>query len=137
MALPTITGEFNVIGQPEIRFSNNGSAWLKIRGIAKDRKKVDGNWVDGDPLFIDIIVNNGAEHLFESIVERDSIIVSGALKSREHEGRTYYEIRADSAGVSTRWAPAKTPNSSTKAPTAEKVAQDFDATIIQSDIAPF
>ena len=137
MPLPLINGEFNVIGQPEIRFSNDGAAWLKIRGLAKDRKKTDGAWVDGDPLFIDIVVGTGAEHLFESIVERDTISVSGKLKSREHDGKTYFEIRADSVGVSTRWAPAKTPNSNQKAPSLNKVAKEFDATPIQSDEAPF
>lgn len=113
--LPTITGEFGVVAEPDLRFSEKGSAWLKLRGIAKDRvKAADGTWGDGDPLFIDIITNNGAEHLYESIVKGDTIIVSGKLKQREYEKdgekRTVMEIRADSIGVSTRWGPAKTNN---------------------------
>jgi single-stranded DNA-binding protein len=136
MSLPAISGEFGIVADPEIRFGTTGSAWLKIRGVAKDRKNVDGKWVDGDPLFMDIIVSHGAENLFDSAVKGDSILVTGKLKSREHEGRTYYEIRADSVGVSTRWNPAKTPKSTEKAPSIDAVAKEFEATI-QSDVAPF
>jgi single-stranded DNA-binding protein len=137
MPLPTITGEFGIVADPEIRFGTTGSAWLKVRGIAKDRKPDGkGGFADGDPLFIDIVVNHGAENLYESVVKGDSVIVTGKLKAREHEGKTYYEIRADSVGVSTRWNPAKTAKSSEKAPSIDSVAKEFDATI-QPDEAPF
>lgn len=140
--LPFITGEFGVVQEPELRFSDKGSAWIKIRGIAKDRVRVDGNWTDGDPLFIDIVTSSGAEHLYESIVKGDSIIVSGKLKQREYEKdgqkRTIIEIRADSVGVSTRWGPAKTKAAiDAGGSSAVETAQDMLGATEISDAAPF
>ena len=114
--LPPIAGEFGIVADPEIRFSDKGSAWVKMRCVAKDRvRDANGAWSDGDPCFIDVIVNHGAENLFESVVKGDSVLVIGALKQREYEvdgqKRTSYQIRADSVGVSTRWGTAKTPKS--------------------------
>lgn len=112
--LPTITGEFGVVKEPEIRFSDKGTAWAKIRCSAKDRKRdANGNWTDGDPLYIDIVVGNGAENLVESVLPGDTIIVQGKLKMREYEvdgqKRQGYQISADTVGVSLRWNAAKTP----------------------------
>jgi len=111
--LPIISAEFGVVADPEIRFTQAGKAWLKIRGKAADRAKDDsGNWADKDPLFIDIIVGAGAENLAESITKGDSIVVVGKLKMREYEKNgeraVSYQISADSIGPSTRWSAAKT-----------------------------
>lgn len=111
--LPPIAGEFGIVADPEIRFSEKGGAWVKMRCVAKDRvRDANGTWSDGDPCFIDVIVNQGAEHLFDSVVKGDSVLVIGALKQREYEvdgqKRTSYQIRADAVGVSVRWGTAKT-----------------------------
>lgn len=112
--LPIITGEFGVVGEPDIRFNDKGRAWAKVRGSFKDRVRDSmGNWTDGERMFIDIIINTGAEHLIESIRPGDSITVSGRFVIREwqdKEGAKRYspEIKADSVGVSLRWGTAKT-----------------------------
>ena len=111
--LPPISGEFGIVADPEIKFSEKGSAWVKLRCVAKDRvRDANGTWSDGDPCFIDVIVNQGAENLIESVVKGDSIVVVGVLKQREYEvdgqKRTSYQIRADAIGVSVRWGTAKT-----------------------------
>jgi single-strand DNA-binding protein len=113
VALPSINGEFTVVKDPDIRYSNNGKAWAMIRGVAKDRvRDSNGNWADGDPCFIDIIVAGQAENLYESICKGDSIIVSGKLKARQYdhngETRTGYSITATDIGVSLRWGAART-----------------------------
>lgn len=115
MALPAISGEFGVIDL-DLKFSDKGTAWLKIRAVAKDRvRDASGQWTDGDPVFIDIICNQGAEHLYESVVKGDSIIVSGRLKQRtwEKDGQkqSAIQIAADSIGVSVRWGTARTQRS--------------------------
>ena len=131
--LPPITGEFGIVADPEIRFSEKGSAWVKLRCVAKDRvRDANGTWSDGDPCFIDIIVNQGAENLFESVVKGDSIVVIGALKQREYEvdgqKRTSYQIRADAVGVSVRWGTAKTPKSLESTGNVESVKEALGAT---------
>jgi single-strand DNA-binding protein len=139
--LPTIHGEFGVVADPELRFSDKGSAWIKVRGIAKDRVRDNtGNWSDGDPLFIDILLSGqSAEHLFESIVKGDTITVTGKLKQREYEKdgekRTAMEIRADSIGVSVRWGTAKTAKSLES--NVSKVAEELGATVLEDTVVPF
>lgn len=139
--LPTIHGEFGVVADPELRFSDKGSAWIKVRGIAKDRVRDNtGNWSDGDPLFIDILLSGqSAEHLFESIVKGDTITVTGKLKQREYEKdgekRTAMEIRADSIGVSVRWGTAKTAKSLDS--NVSKVAEELGATVLEDTVVPF
>lgn len=143
--LPTINGEFGVVAEPELKFSGNGNAWLKVRGIAKDRVRDAGTgaWSDGDPLFIDIICNQGAENLFESIAKGDTIIVSGKLKQRTYEKdgekRTVFEIRADSVGVSVRWGIARTVASiQASTNTVANAEEILGATVITEQVeAPF
>lgn len=113
--LPNISGEFAVL-KLDLKFGEKGKAWLKIRGKAADSvRDSNGAWTEGPPLFIDIIVNQGAEHLFDSVVEGDNILVNGKLKQREYEvdgqKRVSYQIHAQNIGVSTRWATAKTQKS--------------------------
>jgi len=111
-----ISGMFGVVDAPDIRFGDDGSAWVKLRGVAKDRRRTkDGQWEDGDPTYIDIIVNGkNAENLAESVTKGDAIVVSGKLVQREwtnKEGQKQkaYSIRASEVGVSTQFTPAKTP----------------------------
>lgn len=110
MALPTVTGEFGVVGNPETRFSTEGKPWMKIRGVAKSRKRgANGAWTDGESTFIDIIVfDQLATNLTEQgLAAQDSITVTGRLSMREWEQdgqkRTSYQITADSVGMSVRW----------------------------------
>jgi single-strand DNA-binding protein len=140
MTLPIITGEFGVISL-DLKFSQKGSAWLKIRAVAKDRvRDANGTWNDGDPLFIDIVVNQGSEHLYESVVKGDTITVAGKLKQREYEvdgqKRTDIQIHADNVGVSTRWAPARTQRS-IDANGVSAVKESLGAEVIEQTEAPF
>jgi len=137
--LPTISGEFGVVKEPEIKFTDKGTAWAKIRCSAKDRKRdAQGNWTDADPLYINIIVGNGAENLIESVLPGDSIVVTGRLKMREYEvdgqKKQEYQIAADTVGVSMRWNTAKTPrmieSQGNTATAVAAVADAFDATEI-------
>ena len=123
--LPQIASEFGVARQPEIMFGKEGKAWAKIRCVAKDRvRDAMGKWVDGEPLYIDVIVNVGAEHIVESVAVGDSIIAIGKLTQREYEKdgtkHTIIQFRAESIGVSTRFAPARTQRAMDAANTENK-----------------
>ena len=142
MGLPTITAEFGVVKEPELRFSENGSAWMRVRCKAsKDIRGADGTWTKGKPLFIDVVVGSKyATNLAESIANGDTIIVHGELEPNEwtdKEGNTHSEIRvrADYVGVSVKWQAARTPNVSKPADDVASVAASLGATIIES--APF
>lgn len=138
--LPPISGEFGIVADPELRFSDKGNAWVKVRCVAKDRvRDSTGAWSDGDPVFIDILVNQGAEHLYESVVKGDTIIVMGKLKQREYEQdgqkRTVYQIAADAVGVSVRWGTAKTQRVLDQSSGIQAVAEALGATEVTD--APF
>lgn len=146
MPLPYVSGEFGVVFDPEIRFTdsgtNKGKAWVKIRGKAVDRVRDSmGNWSDSDPTFIDIIIghNAGAEHLFESIAKGDTVMVTGKLKQREYEKDgvkiTTLQIAADSVGVCTRWGTAKTAKVLEQSTAIDEVAAALGATKVEE--APF
>ena len=86
MALPVVTGEFGVVGNPEVRFSSEGKPWMKIRGVAKSRKRgANGAWTDGESTFIDIIVfDQLATNLTEqNLAAQDSITVMAAATPQE------------------------------------------------------
>ena len=114
MALPLITGEFGVVKEPEIKFSNNGKSWLTLRCVAKERKRQGDQWVDGYVTFIDVVAfDKQAENLVESVSKGDTIMVTGKLVQREWEDnegnkRSTMQINADQLAVSLRWGPAKT-----------------------------
>lgn len=136
--LPVIHGEFGVVADPEVKFSEKGNAWLRLRLIAKDRvRDTNGQWVDGKPLFLDAwIAGKMAENLTDSVSKGDSIIVSGKLEMNEWEDntgtkRTSYRILVDQVGVSLRW-------SSTKQVTREQaVARVTEAFEAQPEQPPF
>jgi single-strand DNA-binding protein len=138
MALPTISGSFGVSQEPDLRFSNDNKPWLKIRGVAKDRKynSATKDWEDGDPCYIDIIVDGKtAENLYESVAIGDEIVVSGKLSQREWTGddgkkQKAYTLRADTAGVSTRFSPAPSPKFRASAPEPAAVASS-------GEVSPF
>jgi single-strand DNA-binding protein len=133
--LPSVSGEFGVVAEPEMRFSNDGKPWLKIRAVAKDRR-----WnsetrqyedVPDSVMYIDITVGGkAAENLAASIDKGDQIIVSnGSLSMREWTNdagvtQKAYSIRANEIGVSTRFkaagsaggAPAAAPKQSEVVP---------------------
>jgi single-strand DNA-binding protein len=112
--LPTISGEFGVVQDPELRFNDNGKAWMKIRGKATARTRdKDGNWVDGEICFVDIIVSQKlAENTMESISKGSTITVIGSLHYREWENnegtkQKTYSIWADSLGVTPKFSPVR------------------------------
>lgn len=114
MSLPTISGEFGVVQEPELRI-NGDRPWVKIRGVAKDRRQSpSGEWEDGEPCYIDIVIGGKiGENLMESVTIGDAIIVTGTLSQREWVGvdgknQKAYSIRASSVGVSTRFGAAST-----------------------------
>lgn len=114
-SLPTISGEFGVVRDPDLRWNDQGRPWVVVRGVAKSRKydKDTNEWSDGDALYIDILLSGQmAENITESVTVGDTITVSGRLaykewKTKEGESRHSYQIQADYIGVSVRFAPQK------------------------------
>lgn len=109
-----VSGEYGIVFEPEVKFSDKGTAWVKLRGKSTERvRDAQGNWTDGKVLFVDILVfGKLAENVADSVTKGDSVVVLGKLEANERTDdqgnkRTDYRIIADSVGVSLRWKPVK------------------------------
>jgi single-strand DNA-binding protein len=107
----TIVG--NLVDDPELRFTNTGTAVANLRVAVTQRIQQDGQWRDGDTSFLKVNVWRGqAEHLADSLTKGDRVMVTGRLRQRswetpEGDKRSVTEIEADEVGASLKWATAK------------------------------
>jgi single-strand DNA-binding protein len=115
MALPTVNGEFRVVTDPELRFTQSGKAVASARIAANSRKKDDstGEWKDDKECFLNLTIwGREAENFVESCEKGTLVLLSGRLETRnyetrEGEKRTSFDVTADSFGPSLRWSTAK------------------------------
>jgi single-strand DNA-binding protein len=109
----TLTVVGNLTDDPELRFTPSGAAVAKFRVASTPRVMKDGEWKDGDPLFLSCVLwRDAAEHVAESLQRGARVIVTGRLKqrsyeTREGEKRTVIELDVDEIGPSLRYATAK------------------------------
>lgn len=110
MALPYLMVEGNVVAEPELRFTPSGKAVANFRVAANSKRQVNGQWEDGDSLFLTCSVwEQLAENVAETLKKGMSVLVYGQLKQREWEDkegnkRVSVEMDAKSVGVSLRFA---------------------------------
>jgi single-strand DNA-binding protein len=114
MSLPTLNGTARLIDTPELRFSAQGTAVIKLRLAFNARRKDDsGQWVDGDSFFINgTVFGQHAQNLADSLEKGMEVVVSGRLKTeqwetREGEKRSGPSLLVDSIGPSLRFATAR------------------------------
>ena len=92
MALPTITAVGNLVFEPDFGVTANGISRCKMRIACNERKKVDGDWVDGDTSFFDIIVWRGlADAAGDNFKKGQSILVVGKVKISKYEDKNGVE----------------------------------------------
>jgi single-strand DNA-binding protein len=109
----TISG--NLVGDPELRYTQTGQAvaTFRVASTPRFRDNATGEWKDGDSLFLSCNVwRQAAENAAESLQRGMRVIVSGRLRQRsyetkEGEKRTVYEVEVDDVGPSLRNASAK------------------------------
>jgi single-strand DNA-binding protein len=103
----------NLVDDPELRFTGNGSAVANLRVAVTQRIQQDGTWRDGETSFFKVNVWRGqAENLADSLAKGDRVMVSGRLRQRswetpQGEKRSVTELEADEVGASLKWATAK------------------------------
>tara|TARA_R110000868_G_scaffold121118_10_gene321459 strand:+ start:1608 stop:1979 length:372 start_codon:yes stop_codon:yes gene_type:complete len=101
MALPTITAVGNLVFEPDFGVTANGISRCKMRIACNERKKQDGEWVDGDTSYFDIIVWRGlADAAGDTFKKGQAILVVGKVKVTKYEDkngveRQGVEIHAD------------------------------------------
>lgn len=87
--LPRIPISGRMVADPELRFSEgSGKAFCTFRVVASDRKQVDGKWVDDKTLWQQCVAfGDLAEHIAESLVKGDLVVVLGRLETKEWTDR--------------------------------------------------
>jgi single-strand DNA-binding protein len=102
-----------LVEDPELRFTNTGTAVTNLQVAVTQRIQHDGEWRDGDTSFLKVNVWRGqAEHLADSLAKGDRVMVTGRLRQRswdtpDGDKRSVTEIEADEVGASLKWAAAK------------------------------
>src|SRR4029434_6388432 len=107
----TIVG--NLVDDPELRFTNTGTAIANMRVAVTQRIQQDGEWRDGDTSYLRVNVwRSQAEHLADSLAKGDRVMVTGRLRQRswetpEGEKRAGAEIEARDVGATLQFATAQ------------------------------
>lgn len=143
--LPTISGEFRAVADPELRFAPSGTAVGTIRLVANSRKKTDaGEWVDDKVVWLrGVTFKQQAENLAESVSKGDLVLVTGKLQTEEWEKdgekKQSYTILIDSIGPSLARNAARPMDTSrtAAAPAAAAPADDPWAVPAGGDEPPF
>jgi len=121
MSNNSVTLVGNLVDDPELRFTPNGVAMVRVR-FAVNRRYQDRNneWQEETSFFGGTCWRDMAENVAESLQKGMRIIVTGRLEQRswetqDGEKRSMIEVRIDDIGPSVRWATAsvtRTPRSS-------------------------
>ena len=141
----TVVGR--VGSDPELRFSPNGVAVGRFRLGSTERKFQDGEWRDGDTLWVTVTCfRDMAEHCVDSLVKGDQVIVVGHLQideweTKEGEKRVTPNLVADHIGPSLKFR--VTPHSEQRRAERSRSKSEADpwasqpAAAEQSDDPPF
>lgn len=109
MPVPRMTVEGRLAADPNLRFSQSGTAVASMRIVAADRRKNEqtGEWEDGDTLWLDVTCfNKLAENICESVQKGDLVVVHGRVRTEEWTDRESGQKRqkiamiADTIGAS-------------------------------------
>lgn len=100
-----ITSIGNLVRDPEVR--GNTNSITKLRMASTERVQENGEWKDGDTVFIDVVCFNNLAQSVKSLRKGDRVIVHGRLKYREFKRADGsnghdYEIVANELGMSLR-----------------------------------
>lgn len=105
--LPTISGEFRIGSDVELKFGASGTPYAQFRAVASQRKKNDsGEWVDDKELWVSVTCfKQLAENVAGSLGKGNLVLITGKLSSRQYqsnsgENRTSIDVTADFVGPS-------------------------------------
>lgn len=114
MSLPNLSGVGRLVEDPQLRFSQSGTAVCSVNlAFNSRRKNAAGEWEDGDSFFVrGTAFKELAESMAESLTRGCEVVVSGRLKLDRWEDKQSGEKRSapslliDAIGPSLRYATA-------------------------------
>ena len=119
--MPTLTILGNLVRDPELRYTANGTPVANLTVTENHRRKnTAGGWEDAEPTYWPVTVwGEHAEHLAESVTAGARVVVLGRTGTRvwtpsegERAGQAQrrLEVIADEVAPSLRWATATITN---------------------------
>lgn len=114
MSLPNLSGVGRLVEDPQLRFSQSGTAVCSVNlAFNSRRKNAAGEWEDGDSFFVrGTAFKEMAESMAESLTRGCEVVVSGRLKLDRWEDKQTGEKRSapslliDAIGPNLRYATA-------------------------------
>lgn len=100
--LPRISIECRLAADPDLKFSQSGTAVARLRVVAADRRRNEqsGEWEDGDTLWLDVTCfKQLAENVVESVAKGDLLLIQGKLKTEEWTDRESGQKRSKIAMI--------------------------------------
>jgi single-strand DNA-binding protein len=104
----------NITHDPETRFTPSGLlvCSFTVAVNPKVRDKESGKWTDGEPSFLRVQAwRDLGEHVAESLVRGDRVIVTGSLREerweKDGEKHSRWTLTADSVGADLTFATVK------------------------------
>lgn len=109
----TVVG--NVVSDPELRYTSNGTPVASFRIVSNTRRydQATNTWVDGTSTFLSCSAwRNLGQNVASSITKGMRVIVTGVFRDASYtdnqgNNRTAYEILVDDIGPSLRYATAE------------------------------
>jgi single-strand DNA-binding protein len=87
MALPNVIAIGNIVFDPDFKVTDSGLSRCKLRLACNERKKVDGEWTDGETTYVDIVLWRGLADAAGELSKGAAIMVSGKLRIRSYENK--------------------------------------------------
>jgi single-strand DNA-binding protein len=115
----TLTGRLT--RDPELRFTNSGTAVAQFTVVTSKRFKNGDQWEEQDVSFWDCTAfKEQAENIAEEFSKGDAVIVVGQMRqeswmNKDNEKRTSWKVLVDSSGHDLRFKKSVTPATTTKA----------------------
>lgn len=109
MPLPNVVAHGVLGADPELRYAANGNAYTRLRLACTERRKgQDGQWHDAGTTWLDVTIFGAqAEPAAAELIKGTRVLVTGRLEQREHDGKTYYGLRADHVARDLQGTPAQ------------------------------
>ena len=109
----TVSG--NLTAAPKSGESRAGTKWARLRVASTSRvfDRTEGQWRDGDSLFLDVVCwRRLAENVVLTLERGDRVLVNGRLRQRSYEDQQgvrhqAWELDAESVGPDLNKVPAK------------------------------
>ena len=133
----------NLTGDPELRFTQSGTAMVSGSIASNRRYQVNGEWQEQTSFFNFTAWRELAENIASTMSKCMRVVATGRMEQKDwtdKDGnkRTSYDLVLDEIGPSLRWATAVVTKvdkngSSHNSPSVVAASAAFNATVVEED----